>query len=98
MRWIEKDRPFSRPGRTLSRHKLLRGLVEEIVYEDSVAQLYASLLAAAIYDGNPVAKREFEHQMGRVRRERAALASECDENEERLRRKGRQLSGGGNAA
>jgi hypothetical protein len=42
---------------------LLRGLAEEVVYEDSVAQRYAGLLAAVICDGNPTAKREYEHML-----------------------------------
>jgi hypothetical protein len=46
MRWIPKEQPFSRPKpRQVNRHMLLRGLAEEIVYEDSVAQLHAGRLA-----------------------------------------------------
>ena len=47
MGWIPHERPFSRPKpRQVNRHMLLRGLAEEVVYEDSVAQRYAGLLAA----------------------------------------------------
>ena len=46
---------------------LLRGLAEEVVYEDSVAQRYAGLLAAVICDGNPTAKREYEHMLAQER-------------------------------
>jgi hypothetical protein len=46
---------------------LLRGLAEEVVYEDSVAQRYAGLLAAVICDNNPTAKREYEHMLAQER-------------------------------
>jgi hypothetical protein len=46
---------------------MLRGLAEEVVYEDSVAQRYAGLLAAVICDGNPTAKREYEHMLAQER-------------------------------
>jgi hypothetical protein len=47
MRWIPHEQPFSRPKpRQVNRHMLLRGLAEEVVYEDSVAQMYTKLLAA----------------------------------------------------
>ena len=65
MRWIPQEQPFSRPKpRQVNRHVLLRGLAEEVVYENSVAQMYAKLLAAVICDGNPTAKREYEHMLG----------------------------------
>jgi hypothetical protein len=68
-RWIPKEQPLSRPRRTLSRQTLLRGLVEEIVYEDSIAALYASLLANVICDGHPAARNKFEHMLTLERRE-----------------------------
>ena len=55
------------PWGQVHRHMLLRGLAEEIVYEDSVAQRYAGLLAAVICDGNPTAKREYEHMLAQER-------------------------------
>jgi hypothetical protein len=68
MGWIPHERPFSRPKpRQVNRHMLLRGLAEEVVYEDSVAQRYAGLLAAVICDGNPTAKREYEHMLAQER-------------------------------
>jgi hypothetical protein len=51
---------------------LLRGLAEEIVYDDSVAQLYAGRLAAVICDGNPMAQREYEHMLARERQKAKA--------------------------
>jgi hypothetical protein len=64
MRWIANEQPFSRPRpRQVNRHMLLRGLAEEVVYENFVAQRYAGLLAAVICDGNPTAKREYEHML-----------------------------------
>jgi hypothetical protein len=65
MRWIDKQQPFTH--RTLPRQDLLRGLVEEIVYEGSQAKLYASLLANTICDGNPNARREFDDLMTKER-------------------------------
>ena len=63
--WIPHEQPFSRPKpRQVNRHMLLRGLAEEVVYEDSVAQRYAGLLAAVICDGNPTAKRELRTHAG----------------------------------
>ena len=44
-----------------------KSLAEEVVYEDSVAQRYAGLLAAVICDGNPTAKREYEHMLAQER-------------------------------
>jgi hypothetical protein len=74
MRWIPKEQPFSRPKpRQVNRHMLLRGLAEEIVYEDSVAQLYAGRLAAVICDGNPVAQREYEHMLAQERQKAKSL-------------------------
>jgi hypothetical protein len=68
MGWIPHEQPFSRPKpRQVNRHMLLRGLAEEVVYEDSVAQRYAGLLAAVICDGNPTAKREYEHMLAQER-------------------------------
>ena len=63
MRWIPREQPFSRPKpRQVNRHMLLRGLAEEVVYENRPeAQRYAELLAAVICDGSPTAKREYEH-------------------------------------
>ena len=52
---------------------LLRGLAEEIVYEDSVAQLYAGRLAAVSCDGNPVAQREYEHMLAQERQKAKSL-------------------------
>jgi hypothetical protein len=64
MRWIPKEQPFSRPKpRQVNRHMLLRGLAEEVVYEDTIAQLYAGLLVGVICDGNPTAKREYERML-----------------------------------
>ena len=47
MGWIPHEQPFSRPKpRQVNRHMLLRGLAEEVVYEDSVAQReYEHMLA-----------------------------------------------------
>jgi hypothetical protein len=68
MGWIPHEQPFSRPKRRqVNRHMLLRGLAEEVVYEDSVAQRYAGLLAAVICDNNPTAKREYEHMLAQER-------------------------------
>jgi hypothetical protein len=75
MGWIPHEQSFSRPKpRQVNRHMLLRGLAEEVVYEDSVAQHYAGLLAAVICEGNPTAKREYEHMMAQER-QRAKRAS-----------------------
>ena len=64
MQWIPYEQPFSRPKpRQVNRHMLLRGLAEEAVYENSVAQGYARLLAAVICGDNPTAKREYEHML-----------------------------------
>ena len=64
MRWIPREQAFSRPKpRQVNRHMLLRGLAEEVVYENLVAQRYAGLLAAVICDGNQTAKREYEHML-----------------------------------
>src|ERR1700730_18668559 len=72
MGWIPHHRSFSRPKpRQVNRHMLLRGLAEEVVYEDSVAQRYAGLLAAVICEGNPTAKREYEHWRRSGREQRA---------------------------
>jgi hypothetical protein len=66
MRWIPREQPFSRPKpRQVNRHMLLRGLAEEVVYENPAAQRYAELLAAVICDGSPTAKREYEHMLTR---------------------------------
>ena len=74
MRWIPKEQPFSRPKpRQVNRHMLLRGLAEEIVYEDLVAQLHAGRLAAVICDGNPVAQREYEHMLTQERQKAKSL-------------------------
>ena len=76
LRWIPKEQPFSRPKpRQVNRHMLLRGLAEQVVYEDSVAQRYAGLLAAVICDGNPVAKREYEHMLAQERQRAKSLVS-----------------------
>jgi hypothetical protein len=60
MRWIPKHQPLSRPFRQVTRLTLLRGLVEEIVYEDSLSKLYAGLLVEAICKTNPRARYQFE--------------------------------------
>jgi hypothetical protein len=74
MRWIPYEQPFSRPRpRQVNRHMLLRGLAEEVVYEDSVAQRYAGLLAAVICDGNSTAKREYEHMLAWERQKAKSL-------------------------
>jgi hypothetical protein len=66
MKWIPREQPFSRPKpRQVNRHMLLRGLAEEVVYENPAAQRYAELLAAVICDGSPTAKREYEHMLTR---------------------------------
>jgi hypothetical protein len=76
IRWISKDQPFSRPKqRQVNRQMLLRGLAEEVVYEDSLAQLYASLLAAAICNGNPMAKREYDNMLAQERSEQKKLVA-----------------------
>ena len=64
---------FTAEPRQVNRHMLLRGLAEEIVYEDSVAQLYAGRLAAVICDGNPVAQREYEHMLAQERQKAKSL-------------------------
>jgi len=67
IRWIPKDQPLSRPLRQVHRNILLRGLAEEVVYESSLAQLYASLLAAVICDGNGIARRDYENWLSKAR-------------------------------
>jgi hypothetical protein len=60
---------------------LLRGLAEEIVYDDSVAQLYAGRLDAVICYGNPMAQREYEHMLARERQKaKASTARQGREN------------------
>jgi hypothetical protein len=64
LRWIPHEQPFSRPRpRQVNRHMLLRGLAEEVVYEGTAAQLFAKQLVEIICDGNPTAKREYEHML-----------------------------------
>ena len=78
MGWIPHEQPFSRPKpRQVNRHMLLRGLAEEVVYEDSVAQRYAELLAAVICDGNPTAKREYEHMLAQERQRSTQIRGRC---------------------
>ena len=93
MRWIPYEQPFSRPRpRQVNRHMLLRGLAEEVVYEDSVAQRYAGLLAAVICDGNSTAKREYEQRQPqregdqRLRRVELEVARELAHDLDRDRR------------
>jgi hypothetical protein len=65
---------ISRPKpRVIPRSTLLQGLAEEIVWEDSVAALYAGLLADAICEGNPAARSKFEHLLTLERREQHSL-------------------------
>jgi hypothetical protein len=75
IRWIDKNQPLSRPTRKVSRYTLLRGLAEEVVFEDSASQLYAGLLAAAICANNRMAQNEYEHMLAQVRSERKKIAA-----------------------
>ena len=49
--------------RQVPRVTLLRGLVEEIAYEESLAKLYAGLLANVIVENNPSLKAEYRRML-----------------------------------
>jgi hypothetical protein len=49
--------------RQVPRVTLLRGLAEEIAYEESLAKLYAGLLASVIVEGDPTLKAEYRRML-----------------------------------